>query len=55
MVGIIYKKQDWMPYSPYTNRIENADKLRIMDATQIKIVDNHLFWNGSGSDNSTRN
>ena len=43
------RNKDWMPYSPYTNRIENADKLRIMDATQIKIVDNHLFWNGSGA------
>ncbi|MBT7650214.1 MAG: hypothetical protein HN553_04470 [Opitutae bacterium] len=43
------RNKDWMPYSPYTNRIEDADKLRIMEATQIKIVDNHLFWNGSGA------
>jgi antitoxin component YwqK of YwqJK toxin-antitoxin module len=43
------RNKDWLPFSPYTNRIENADNLRILDATQIKIVDNHLFWNGSGA------
>jgi len=43
------RNKNWMPFSPYTNRIENADNLRILDATQIKIVDNHLFWNGSGA------
>ena len=43
------RDKEWMPYSPYSNRVENADYLLIKDATQIKVIDRNIFWKGSGA------
>ena len=38
-----------LPYSPYKTRIENPAFLRIEEANQVKFIDKHLFWKGSGA------
>ena len=43
------RDKEWMLYSPYSNRVENADYLLIKDATQIKVIDKKYFWKGSGA------
>jgi antitoxin component YwqK of YwqJK toxin-antitoxin module len=43
------KDKHWMPFSPYSTRVENADKLKVKKSTQIEIIDRHIFWKGSGA------
>ena len=38
-----------LPYSPYKIRREDAAYLRIEEANQVKFIDKHLFWKGTGA------
>lgn len=38
-----------LPYSPYKIRREDAAYLRIEDTNQVKFIDKHLFWKGTGA------
>ena len=38
-----------LPYSPYKIRKEDSAYIRIEEANQIKFIDKHLFWKGTGA------
>ncbi len=38
-----------LPYSPYKIRKEDPTFLRIEEANQVKFIDKHLFWKGTGA------
>src|SRR6056300_1255637 len=38
-----------LPYSPYKIRREDAAYLRIEEANQVRFIDKHLFWKGTGA------
>ena len=45
----ISRNSPTLPYSPYKMRREDAAHIRIEDANQIKFIDKHLFWKGTGA------
>ena len=45
----IARHSESLPLAPYKNRVVEKSSLRIEDANEIKIIDRHLFWKGSGA------
>ena len=43
------RDSETLPYSPYKIRREDSAYLRIEDANDVKFIDKHLFWKGTGA------
>jgi len=45
----ISRNSPTLPYSPYKMRREDSAYIRIENANQIRFIDKHLFWKGTGA------